>query len=800
MKKLPHWAKNIPVRLHKGAAGVTFAFLVTAAFLGGQSTRPSQKPPKPVRRAVVTRPGPAKPVAASLALLRTGITEQTLKQPAAAVRDLRAVRAGVPKLADYAAYSLGAAEFDLGDYTSVIADLEPVWKNTPPSPLVGDATLLAARAYKELGKPAESIRMLRENYPQLPQPAGDALLAQCYRAGNDQASAAAYYQRVYYQHPMSGEAEQAAGALSDLRGMLGELYPPPTTQAMFQRAEKLTQAGEYRRARIEYEAMLTRAAGADREVARVRLGVLDFLAYQTAAAYSYLDALEVSSPEADAERLYYLAECARRQDRDDQIADIVKRLERYPQSPWRLKALYSAGNRSLVANHADVYIPLYRACYDSFPDQPQADYCHWKVAWNAYLQRRPDAVDLMREHLQKFPGSERSSAALYFLGRLAEGGGAFGMAKAYYRDVIERYPNHYYNDLAETRLADPALFGAAESSDVRAFLNGVVWPVRRFQKTFDPAPATRARIERARLLDSAGLEDLAETELRYGARKEDQPHVLAIHMAEIVGKHIPPHRTLHLIKSLVPGYLSIPVDDAPASFWRLLYPMPWRAELERNARQQGLDPYVVAGLIRQESEFNPEALSPAQAYGLTQLLPSTGRMLLKASLRRFRPSILFRPEVNLRLGTAYLRDMYDNYSGRWEKTLAAYNAGGSRVQNWSTWAQYREPAEFVETIPFSETRSYVLAVLRNASMYRKLYSPEASGMLAADHLAPSLRKPVASSSLKKGGFKRSPVVTTRKHRTVRHTARHTVQQTAKHTVRHTARPQAKTKAARKAAR
>jgi soluble lytic murein transglycosylase len=94
------------------------------------------------------------------------------------------------------------------------------------------------------------------------------------------------------------------------------------------------------------------------------------------------------------------------------------------------------------------------------------------------------------------------------------------------------------------------------------------------------------------------------------------------------------------------------------------------------------------------------------------------------------------------------------------------------VQNWNTWAQYREPAEFVETIPFSETRNYVFAVLRNASMYRKLYSPEASGMLAADHFAPPLRKLAASSSSKKGGFKRSPVVTTRKHRTVRHTVRH----------------------------
>jgi soluble lytic murein transglycosylase len=146
------------------------------------------------------------------------------------------------------------------------------------------------------------------------------------------------------------------------------------------------------------------------------------------------------------------------------------------------------------------------------------------------------------------------------------------------------------------------------------------------------------------------------------------------------------------------------------------------------SEQQGLDPYLVAGLVRQESEFNPQAVSPAQAYGLTQILPSTGRALLKMSRRRFRPAMLFAPELNLRLGTMYLRAVYDQNAGQGEQTLASYNAGASRVRNWMTWAAYREPAEFSETIPFSETRSYVFAVQRNALIYRKLYT---AGALAA---------------------------------------------------------------------
>ncbi|HEX8984856.1 MAG TPA: transglycosylase SLT domain-containing protein [Bryobacteraceae bacterium] len=761
MTKFPHSEKSIQARWFKVVARAIFASIWSAAILSGQT------PARPLARTASAGP----PSSAALAALKTGIGAQAAKQPAAAVRELRGVLERVPVLADYAAYSLAAAEFDLGDFKAVLAGLAPVWSNDPPSPLAGDAALLAARAYREIGTPAEGVRVLRQYYAQLAQPAGDALLAGCYRASSDLASAAVYYQRVYYLYPASGEAEQASAMLSELKRALGDLYPPPTSDFLFQRADKLAQAGDYRRARAEYEAMLSSAAGADRDVARVRIGVLDFLAYQTDSAYRYLSGLNVPAPEADAERLYYLLECARRQDRDDLIVDSLKRIDRYRRSPWRLKALYSAGNRYLVENRANDYVPLYRACYEGYPDQPQADYCHWKVTWSTYLRRLPEAAEMLREHLEKYPGSDRSSAALYFLGRLAEASGARDVAKSYYSEIGARFPNHYYADLAERRLADPAVFGARESTEVRAFLNNVVWPVRRPERKFEPTAVTQLRIERARLLESAGLPDLAESELRYGARQEDQPHLLAVRLAHMPGRYDAPHRALRLMKNLVPGYLSIPLEDAPPSFWRLLYPMPWRTQLERNAKLHGLDPYMVAGLIRQESEFNPQAVSPAQAYGLTQIMPATGRMLLKASRRRFRAKILLQPDVNLRLGTTYLRQTYDNYSGRWEQTLASYNAGGSRVQNWQTWADYREPAEFVESIPFSETRNYVFSVMRNASIYRKLYSSGASGMLAADRFAPAVREPAVKASAKTRNFKRNPVVTGKKHGK-RHAPRH----------------------------
>jgi soluble lytic murein transglycosylase len=771
---MPQWEKTILARWLSRAGRAALALLLTAAFLKGEAGKAANpagtgkrtRHATPARRTV--KKAAAQP-SGDLALLKAGITEQNQKQPAAAVRDLKAVRGRLPKLADYIAYSLAAADFDLGNFDAAVADLAPLWKNSPPSPLVGGAALIAARAHKQGGNPAQGIEVLREHYPQAPQPAGDALLAECYRATGDLASAAVYYQRVYYQYPLSPEAGAAASALTELRTTLGELYPPPTTQAMFERAGSLTRGGDYRRARQEYEAILPAVGGVDRDVVRVRLGELYYFSSQADTAYSALSSLDVSSPEADAERLCYMLESARRLDQYDRMADALQRLERYPSSPWRLKALVSAANRHLVENRPSAYLPLYRACYESFTG-PQADYCHWKVVWYSYIHRQADAAELLREHLVKYPSSDHTGAALYFLGRLAETADDRAAAKAFYSEVGKRTPNAYYADLAEERLGQPGMDRAAEAPIVRKFLDSVAWPAQRFERDFDPTPATQARLERARLLAAADLEDLAEEELRFGAQTENQPHVLAVRLAQVADKYSPPHRSLQLIKSLVPGYLSISIENAPASFWRLLYPLPWRRELERNAKLRGLDPYIVAGLIRQESEFNPKAVSPAQAYGLTQILPSTGRMLLRVSRRRFRAGVLFLPDVNLRLGTTYLRRMYDAHSERWELTLAAYNAGATRVASWLSWADYREPAEFIETIPFSETRNYVFAVLRNASMYRKLYSREAQGPLASDRPAPAARAKASTGAKerpaagKKAVKKRTPARRTVRHR------------------------------------
>jgi len=219
----------------------------------------------------------------------------------------------------------------------------------------------------------------------------------------------------------------------------------------------------------------------------------------------------------------------------------------------------------------------------------------------------------------------------------------------------------------------------------------------------------------------AGLGELADAELRFGAKSEkEQAHILAIELARSMPS---PFNALRIMKSFSSDYLAMPFESAPLSFWKMLFPLPFKDDIDRAAAGFGLDPWSIAGLIRQETEFNPAASSPKKALGLMQLVFPTGREVgRRQGIAVTSARTLFDPSINIRLGTAYLKQQLDQWSGDWTQTLAAYNAGPGRVRQWLGWGQtYNEPAEFVESIPFTETREYVQAVLRNADMYRFLY-------------------------------------------------------------------------------
>jgi len=665
--------------------------------------------------------------AADLAEMRLGqgVNAYNAHDYGGAIQQLRGLAPQLPKVSDYVTYHLASAELQTGDVDAASRDLAAYRANpVASSPLAGKIGLLQARALLEQRQPAAAttaLQALQKDYKVLPQPDGDFALAMAYEALGEKPQAALAYVKVYYGYPNTDTAAKAWDAMQRLRPELGKDFPSASAQQQLDRCQKWLDARQYNNARQEYAALAANLPEPDRDEARVGIGATDFLAGDTNAALRYLKDLKVTKSEADAERLYYLVEAARKMGEDIDMNDAVKSLgEHYPKSVWRLKALITAGNRDVVTNEREKYEPLFRAAAETFPDDNSTAYCHWKLAWDAYLLDKPEAATLMREQIERYPYETRASSALYFLGRLDEKAGKPAEARAYYDRASSQFPHYFYGMLSRERINAGKLAATAPDLDAASWLNDVDWPEHRDFSATEPNVSTRLRIDRARLLMLAGLTDAADAELRFGAKTDnEQPHLLAIELARAMPS---PFHALRIMKSFIGDYLSIPFDGAPMKFWQMLFPLPYRDEIQRSAAAHNLDPYSVAGLIRQETEFNPDARSPSNAYGLMQLIPATGRMIgRQEGISVISVRSLLNPSINIPLGTQYLRSQLDHWGGDWAETLAAYNAGPGRVKQWLTWANYREPAEFVESIPFNETREYVQAVLRNADMYRVIY-------------------------------------------------------------------------------
>lgn len=659
----------------------------------------------------------------ALALLAVGALDFRADRRGEVMRNLNAARARLPMLADYLAYLSASAGFADRDFNSSAIWCETVLKQQPKSPLVGQAAMLAAKAYIAANTPARAVEVLQRAHADLPQPDGDAALAGAFDAMRDSANALAFDQRVWLDYPASSQAKDAEAELSRLREALGAAYRPPAATLLLARASKLMDARDFVRARREFTELAAGTSGVERDLALVRIGEADRRARKDAAALAYLDSLQVTSAEADAERLYSIVAAGRRLNRLDVIGRAVSDLaQKHPKSEWRLQALVAAGNEYFLLNQPAQFEPLFQNCHEQFQKYSQASYCHWRLAFSAYLQGRGDSAALLKSHLKLYPDSDKASGALYYLGRLAERSSSWAEARAWYDRLVLSFPNYYYAVLARQRITQAGLSKAAPSDAVAGFLQAIEFPVRRLHGNFEPLPSAQPRFERARLLRSAALDEFAEIELRFGAKAGEQPEAYGLELARLASNRSAPERAIRYLKRYAPGYLLSPVDAAPREFWNLAFPLPWREPLFRYSQQAGLDPFMVAALIRQESEFDPAIVSRANAYGLTQVVPATGRELSRRlGVRGFHTNMLLDPDTNLRLGTEYLRSLLAQFNGQWEPALASYNAGKSRVVAWRSRSQFRETAEFVEAIPFTETRGYVQSVIRNADLYRRLY-------------------------------------------------------------------------------
>ena len=646
----------------------------------------------------------------ALALLALGAHSQG--EEAAAHLQQAAPR--LTRISDYVAYLTAREQYEAKAYAAAGRTATQALGVAADSPILPRLLLIAARATWKSGDLPGARRFLDTHRARMPQPAAGFLQAQIEEEAGDAATAITRYRRIWLESPRSSEAADAEKALARLDA------PAASLADRLKRGLALVEGNDNLRAIKELSALLPDLSGRDRDFARVRLGLAEVQARSYTAAYNRLKP-EAAEAAVDAERLHHLMTAARRLGRPAEAITIAEDLrQKHPTSVWRLQALIAAGDQFYQQNDAPRSESLFASCATGFA-QPQAAYCHWKTVFADHLQRKSGTRAEFLDHLKRFPQSPHASAVLYFLGRLAEEAKDAATAKAYYQRASKIYPNHFYALLSRERLREDAIATLAPASTALGFLDSIPWPAPPVKPSFEVSPANRQRQDRANLLAQAAIDELSDLELRSGAT--EQPHVTAMLLAEFAQRRGEPEKGIRAIKGLYPAYFSLPLEDAPFQFWQLAYPLPWRSQLEGLAKEHELDPFMVAGLIRQESEFDAEAISRSNARGLTQVMPMTGLDLSRrVGLKGFYTGLLHSPEVNLKLGTYYMRWLLNLTDHRPEFMLASYNAGKTRVDGWRDIYRYREPAEFVESIPLSETRNYVQVVLRNADFYRRLYS------------------------------------------------------------------------------
>ncbi len=664
-----------------------------------------------------------------LALLAVGLAEYDAKSYAEAAKVLGRAEGHAGVLNDYAAYYRARSLVLAEDFESALQPLRNFIADRPESRFVPASRRLTAESLIRLDRLEEAGELLKGGFSL--EPAVHRFLsARIEQLQNNSLEAVALYRDVYYNHPTSDQAEAAEKQLGDLRRSLGSRYPKATADQRLRRADLLYTANEYAKSASEYGLAIAAGLGSkEKQRAQVRKAAADYHRRWTNTAYSALVKMQIGDPALDAERLYYICATARRKRLITWFLATAEELgSKYPRSPWYEEALFAVGNYYLLDNNPAKYREFYGRAAKLFPNGKHAAAAHWKVAWRAYLDDDPRRRQLLEEHLDLYPESGSASSAIYWLGRIAEQDGQPGQAQSLYSAIIQRYPHYYYATMARRRLEDmgisPTISGRGEIAYLTRLTNRL--PSAR-RTSAGPSVETQLLIERGLLLHAIGLKDLASKELLTADYQARDAHLVGLELSRLsheAGDHF---RAIRLMKRYGYGYLRFPLDAVDRKFWEYLYPLGWEQSLRSRATKHGLDPYLVAALIRQESEFNPSARSRSGALGLMQVMPKTGEWLFgRLGIPNYSNRKLTQPDISLRLGTFHLKNVIARFKGNLEFALAGYNAGEHRVDTWRPLGNFDEPGEFVETIPFSETRGYVQAVIRNQDMYRRLYDARSS--------------------------------------------------------------------------
>ncbi len=703
------------------------------------------------------------------------VAEQALIQmdrPSEADAAMLRVLAEYPELGDYAVSILADYHFAKARYTESAVLYQHVSERYPTSPLAvrsayrRAAALLESYAYAAAAEALE--KFLRDNPRSEFCPDAGIGLGRALTAEADLPRAVRAYQDVWINYPGVLSDQGVERALAEFRAS-GVEVPKFTSDELYERGRNLFRTGQYEKAVNTFTKVLE--AGPDyphRADVLCRLGIAQFNIGRRTDAVATLEKMVREHPHDQRvpEALYWIGKSyGNLGEREKGIKAFQKILDSYYESEWADDALFLTANIYRDANDLKKALSYYSRLTKEYPDSKFADSAVWWKAWTYYNAGDYQKADhALQELVDRYPRSFLVGQARYWQGRVAEKTGNTQKAGEYYGKVLKRAPYTYYGYRSAERLKNIGGSDAEARTDASIDLNPVceeglyhedilhmsgeddgppAWTGEALT-TLSADPALRKSLELLYL----NMKTEAAAELWSLHDRVPRKRGLLLGMSKTFFELGDYYRSLILVLRNYDSYLDGEARQTPEDFWLLAYPQGYWDSIAAYSRKYGQDPYFVAAIIREESQFHAEALSPAGARGVMQVMPATGERIARTiKMRGFDQSRLFDPDTAINLGTWYISYLMRRFRGDPLFVAAAYNAGPEAVTAWlSRKGRDSERDEFVESIPYSETRGYVKKVLRNYAEYKRIYGKTSQKMSPAPVGPESITESTASDA------------------------------------------------------
>jgi soluble lytic murein transglycosylase len=670
----------------------------------------------------------AKTRAASLARFLRGYLAYAAQDYTAAVDAFDAKTIGVnTALGDYAAFYRAESEAALGSKKEALRDYTNVFSKYTDSLRAREARLRAAQMMLDLNDANGAVKELAQL---VEAKDGEAifLTAQAYEATGNTDKAVGFYRQVYYETPATTASPKAEERLAALGASVKE--HPASFDEERARADRLFEAQQFWAASQAFENLVKIYPDGERvDEINFRRGVSFINAKQPAQAVLPLTKVGSRNADLQAEALFYQAQALRSSNRAAESAVLVDRLaSQFPRSRRTAEALHDLSNYLDKASRQAEASARKRQLIGLFPKSEFAAEASYELGAYAYqLKNYADAARLLEQHLAnyRYPESKFLGEAGFLAAKSEERLGNQARALALYEMVIDRYPYGYHGIMATRRSA--ALRNADRNlqaeqikpgSDLERMRRNLTY-VENVKETSDDSDAVR--IAKADELAAIWIDEFAVKELNQALTKAPNSPRLNLRLAQIYAQKGDNFQATLILRRGYPDIYSYRDADVPREAWEIFFPLFYWDAIKQEARRYGIDPYFAAGLIRQESVFNTNAISRVGARGLMQLMPTTGQLVSKQQGGgNITANDLLNPQLNIKLGMNYLAQMIGQL-GRPEYAAAGYNAGPGRAKAWVAARGALDLEDWIESIPFSETRGYVQGVLRFAANYRRFY-------------------------------------------------------------------------------